>query len=440
MAHGDAATSKADADIEDVQEHCQGSEVSSAATKKENQMNAGGDEEEDIHETPATGASENPLPLDTDIGQILACTVLYATNLTSASSEGDMLESTKELPPNASFKLRDSMSSLADLSESRASLADGSSLLEDALALHKTDSLVHSMAIQASNGALESTTCTVYFPYIFEKLRKLIEYNGNQKFMDSLMKSHSVEMTGGQVGSFLKTKDDRFIIKVIKKEEAQAFGRHAKEYAEYIYKRVANPGDHPTALVKILGFFKIRHTHVHKSQYILVMENLFPKQRFSQIDHVFDLKGCTYGRRQKEEGATGFERNLMEYTGGSPLLLTPAAKAKFNQAVRQDTAFLQHLQVVDYSLLLGVDTTNKLLVVGIVDYCREYSLGLRIYGSMTAGRTIIAPKDYRTRFCDQMDRFLMHVPSFYENLATMQSEHDQDSSRPVNNLSQSTEF
>ena len=100
----------------------------------------------------------------------------------------------------------------------------------------------------------------------------------------------------------------------------------------------------------------------------------------------------------------------MEYTGGSPLFLTPAAKAKFNMAVRQDTAFLQELQVVDYSLLIGVDSESGQLLVGIVDYCREFSFGLRLYGGVTGGRTIVAPKDYRTRFCEQMDRFLMHVP------------------------------
>ena len=67
--------------------------------------------------------------------------------------------------------------------------------------------------------------------------------------------------------------------------------------------------------------------------------------------------------------------------------------------------------MVDYSLLIGIDTTTKTLVVGIVDYCREFSFGLRIYGGVTGGRTIVAPKDYRERFCGQMDRFLMHVPS-----------------------------
>ena len=147
------------------------------------------------------------------------------------------------------------------------------------------------------------------------------------------------------MGSFHKTADGRFIIKVIKKVEAESFGRFAKKYVQYIYERVAHQDDCSTALVKILGFFRIRHHHYHRSQYILVMENLFPEGRV-EIDRAFDLKGCTYGRRQNADGATGFERNLMEYTGGSPLLLTPAAKARFNVAVRQDTAFLQELQAI----------------------------------------------------------------------------------------------
>jgi len=270
------------------------------------------------------------------------------------------------------------------------------------------------MAVQAKNGNLESTTCTVYFPFLFEQLRELVV--GNSTFVEALRDSRSVELTGGKVGDFLKTQDDRFIIKVIKKVEAQAFGEHAKEYVEYVFKRAANE-EEPLVLAKILGFFRIKHSHFHRSQYIIVMENLFPSHRFGHIDRVFDLKGCTYGRRQQEEGATGFERNLAEYTtDGSPLLLTPAAKALFRQAVSQDTYFLEQLQVVDYSLLLGVDTVSKQLVVGIVDYCREYSLGLAMYGGVTGGRTIVAPKAYRKRFCEQMDRFLMGVTADGEEM------------------------
>ena len=66
--------------------------------------------------------------------------------------------------------------------------------------LHKTDSVVNHMAITTSQGNAETTMCTVFFPYLFEQLRELLEPNGNHKFVDSLMNSRSVQLTGGQVG------------------------------------------------------------------------------------------------------------------------------------------------------------------------------------------------------------------------------------------------
>jgi len=127
--------------------------------------------------------------------------------------------------------------------DSRASLlADDlrASMIADDF-LHKTDSVVHTMPVKSTAGSgSENCSCTVFFPYLFEQLRELLEPDGNKKYMESIMNSHSVELTGGQVGSFLQTKDGRFIIKMIKKVEAESFGKHAKKYVEYIYQRVAD--------------------------------------------------------------------------------------------------------------------------------------------------------------------------------------------------------
>jgi hypothetical protein len=61
---------------------------------------------------------------------------------------------------------------------------------------------------------------------------------------------------------------------------------------------------------------------------------------------VFDIKGCTYGRRQAEESSTGFEVNLMELTKGSPLTLSWNAKVAMIKAVAEDSHFLQRMQVL----------------------------------------------------------------------------------------------
>ena len=44
---------------------------------------------------------------------------------------------------------------------------------------------------------------------------------------------------------------------------------------------------------------------------------------------------------------------------------------RLDAALAADTAFLAGLGVMDYSLLLGVDRQNRLLVVGIIDFVRQ---------------------------------------------------------------------
>lgn len=79
--------------------------------------------------------------------------------------------------------------------------------------------------------------------------------------------------------------------------------------------------------------------------------------------------------------------------GGHPTVLDPASESFLNSAVKADTAFLASLkahpapvvvcvwggdmtprcsplQVIDYSLLVGVDDTTGELVAGLVDYVR----------------------------------------------------------------------
>lgn len=50
----------------------------------------------------------------------------------------------------------------------------------------------------------------------------------------------------------------------------------------------------------------------------------------------------------------------------SPLFLRLHAKEMLRGSLHNDTLFLSRLDVMDYSLLVGVDEENKELVVGIV--------------------------------------------------------------------------
>lgn len=68
--------------------------------------------------------------------------------------------------------------------------------------------------------------------------------------------------------------------------------------------------------------------------------------------------------------------NLMEFTRGRPFPLKHRAKLFFHKAVLNDTLFLSIVNVVDYSILVGLDENSQEMVVGIIDYLRQVRLFL----------------------------------------------------------------
>jgi 1-phosphatidylinositol-3-phosphate 5-kinase len=84
-----------------------------------------------------------------------------------------------------------------------------------------------------------------------------------------------------------------------------------------------------------------------------------------------------------------------------------------------DTLFLSIINIVDYSILVGIDEDTNELVVGIIDYMRQYDIIKRMermgksVGTMIAGQaepTVIQPPQYRKRFQNAMERYFMTVP------------------------------
>lgn len=70
--------------------------------------------------------------------------------------------------------------------------------------------------------------------------------------------------------------------------------------------------------------------------------------------------------------------NLMELTRGRPFPLKHKAKLFFHRAVLNDTLFLSIVNVVDYSILVGFDENSHEIVVGIIDYLRQYDIVKRM--------------------------------------------------------------
>lgn len=79
--------------------------------------------------------------------------------------------------------------------------------------------------------------------------------------------------------------------------------------------------------------------------------------------------------------------------------------------------FLQSINVMDYSLLVGVDTWRQELVCGIIDYLTEYTwdkqLETWVKSSLVPKNvlpTVISPKEYKKRFRKFMSTHFLSVP------------------------------
>ena len=57
----------------------------------------------------------------------------------------------------------------------------------------------------------------------------------------------------------------------------------------------------------------------------------------------------------------------------SPIHLNSAAHLVLMKALENDVEFLSQSQIIDYSLLIGIDYKNNHLVVGLIDYLRTYT-------------------------------------------------------------------
>lgn len=77
------------------------------------------------------------------------------------------------------------------------------------------------------------------------------------------------------------------------------------------------------------------------------------------------------------------------------------------------------INVLDYSILVGIDEEKNELVVGIIDFMRQYDIikQMERVGKsipMVVGSeapTIIQPPLYKARFITAMERYFMTVPN-----------------------------
>lgn len=383
----------------------------------------------------------NRLPVlvkDDDPGSIIA----YA--LSSADYDKHLVELMKAKPPTPRFRSSETQATGVSKSESETSghvvVNSGSAVFTKSSSSSSEPQTGPSSHIEVQfSDASTKFSCICYFAENFRELRaETIELSAQpplpstsvvieEMFVRSLSVGVEWKASGGKSGSlFRKTVDDRFIIKELKSQELTSFLSIGNVYFEYLEHSKRNA--RPTVLAKIFGVYKITYnntvTNATVSKKLMVMENLFYGRNISQK---FDLKGSERNRLadtnsvdpEKTEVVL-LDENLTRMIRDSPLYVRPQSKKRLQVALENDSLFLTAHEILDYSLLVGVDEDKKELVVGVIDFIRTFTWDKKVESLVKqipkmADRTkptptIVKPESYRGRFIQKMNHYLMPVP------------------------------
>ena len=137
------------------------------------------------------------------------------------------------------------------------------------------------------------------------------------------------------------------MLKTQTKEENKFMIRILPHYYQYLTE---NPN---SLLVRILGMHRIKMYHLRRKVHFVVMTSVFDTP--AQINTIYDLKGSLIGRsatqRERESGGVLKDNDLI---ADNCKLHLGAKKAAFMAQLEKDALFLAKLNIMDYSLLVGI--------------------------------------------------------------------------------------
>ncbi|KAG9147518.1 hypothetical protein Leryth_007321 [Lithospermum erythrorhizon] len=185
-----------------------------------------------------------------------------------------------------------------------------------------------------------------YCPMVFRNLREMFKLNPAEYMMSICGDDGLRELSSsGKSGSiFYFSRDDRFVIKTLKKSEVKVLLKMLPHYYEHVQHH------ENTLITKFFGLHRIALRHGKKVRFI-VMGNMFCTEL--RIHRRYDLKGSTHGRftnKDKIDEGTTLKDLDLTYEFHMDKLLR---QSLFKQ-ISIDCDFLKNQGIIDYSLLLGL--------------------------------------------------------------------------------------
>ena len=243
-----------------------------------------------------------------------------------------------------------------------------------------------------------------YSPLLFKAIRDRFHINnvdyllsvcGNLNYLEFISNSKSGAF-------FFYSYDRKFMIKTISHDESKWLRSILPQYYNY----VLNETD--TLLTRFYGMHRVK-PHKRPQVHFLIMASVFYTDNY--ISRVFDLKGSTHGRsatekeRKRGDGCVFKDNDLIQQN--VTISIGKEKAEKLAQQMRRDTQFLQRLNFMDYSLLVGVhyreDETmlDEAFAEGTAEFQKqEQQVQSNHKASKTEQHDASAPEKSRVKFAE----------------------------------------
>lgn len=246
-----------------------------------------------------------------------------------------------------------------------------------------------------------SAILTEFYAKQFGKLRmKFYGHDGQHVFANSITNLQAAKHTSGRSNSFLfLSNDEKFIVKTMSKNDfitMQSMMSFHSKHRNYIQHMENNPD---SLICKIVGCYSLRLHEYSHTIYFIVMVNVLPPKGW--VHEIYDLKGCNI-RKTVEPERLG-SRAVCKYCNESyivgdkksikctyyrehePMQLLTDNDLRFRLIVKpqqaniikaqiaKDANWLKSMQIMDYSLLVGVRRKRYPLgsVTPVIQFCHE---------------------------------------------------------------------
>jgi len=194
-----------------------------------------------------------------------------------------------------------------------------------------------------------------YCPLVFRNLRERFGID-DMDFLHSLLKSPKpIEPLKSGGANFYLSHDRMYVIKTLTTEEVEEMHSFLKQYHPYIVDRHAK-----SLLPQYLAMFRLTVDNVET--YLVVIRNVFSTHL--KVHKKFDLKGSTVDReasdKEREKPLPTLKDNDF-LVCGEKIRIGEEGKDALLETLTADVEFLTRLNIMDYSLLLGVHDRDRAL-------------------------------------------------------------------------------